>query len=235
MIDPQLTITAQIAPADLQFLDDQINEFNFSTTGIHDGELLTALIRDAYGNIAAGVYGWTWGGCCEVRYLWVREDWRGQGYGRRLLAAAEAEAARRGCSQVVLSTHSFQAPAFYQAHGYVIVGQYDEYPRGYKQYFLRKELKGVLSMDKKELDSLVKQVHTELDKADSLNEAQRDSLRALVNDTQAHFERPQGNPPEHKAKLIEGLEEAMTQFEVSHPVLTQAISQILNGLADAGV
>lgn len=81
------------------------------------------------------------GGCCEIKYLWVREDQRGQGYGTRLLASPETEAIARGCQQIVLSTHSFQAPDFYRKFGYDIVGAYDNYPKGYQQIFLRKSLK----------------------------------------------------------------------------------------------
>src|SRR5258708_18813672 len=105
-----LSVTDDPTPSEVQFLEDRINEFNFATTGFYDGRLLTILVKDEQGEVAAGLYGWTWGGCAEVRFLWVREDWRGQGYGRQLLSAAEAEAARRGCTQIVLSTHSFQAP-----------------------------------------------------------------------------------------------------------------------------
>lgn len=214
---------------DIQFLEDQINEFNFATTGIRDGQTLAAFLRDASGQVAAGLYGWTWGGCAEVRFLWVRDDWRGQGHGSRLLAAAEAEAARRGCGQIVLSTHSFQAPQFYQERGYTIVGQYENYPRGYRQYFLSKPLTGTLPMDKEKLDTLINQVHSELDKADSVDGASRDSLRTLTSDIQA-------NPAPHTdPSLIERLQTALAEFEADHPVLAQAIFQLLNGLADAGI
>jgi predicted N-acetyltransferase YhbS len=59
-----------------------------------------------------------------------------------LVQAAEAEAVRRGCEQMVLSTHSFQSPAFYQRLGYekqaVIRGQ----PKGHANVIYAKRLKG---------------------------------------------------------------------------------------------
>jgi ribosomal protein S18 acetylase RimI-like enzyme len=127
-------------PADVQFLEDQINAFNIATTGMRDAGLLAIFLRDQTGTIVAGTFGWTWGGCCEIRYLWVAEELRGQGHGSRLLAAAEHEAAARGCAQVVLDTHEFQAPLFYQRHGYEIAGVIENYPQGYHKYYLRKTL-----------------------------------------------------------------------------------------------
>ena len=135
------TVEIEPDPADVAFLEDRINEYNFATTGITDGQLLALLVRDDGGRLVAGLYGWTWGGTCEVRFLWVQEGLRRQGTGRRLLVEAEAEAQRRGCGQVVLSTHSFQAPGFYRKMGYAVVGQFDEYPAGHTLYFLRKPLR----------------------------------------------------------------------------------------------
>lgn len=139
---PTLHLTAHPAAADLDFLDEQINQFNVATTGIRPEPdiLLAIIVRDEAGAIVAGIWGWTWGGCCEVRTLWVHEKLRGQGYGRRLLRAAEDEALHRGCRQVVLDTHSFQAPAFYQKQGYEIIGQVEDYPLGHTKYYLRKRL-----------------------------------------------------------------------------------------------
>ncbi len=136
----QLPIETRPAPADVQFLEDQINAFNIATTGIDDAQLLAILVRDTAGTIVAGIFGWTWGGCCEIRYLWVAEALRGQGHGSRLLEAAEREALERGCAQVILDTHEFQAPIFYQRHGYEIAGVVDNYPLGYHKYYLRKTL-----------------------------------------------------------------------------------------------
>jgi ribosomal protein S18 acetylase RimI-like enzyme len=134
------TIDDNPADADVHFLDDRINEYNFETTGITDGRAVSYLLRDDAGEIIAGLYGWTWGGTCEVRYLWVRGDYRKRGYGKELMAAAEREAIARGCSQMVLDTHSFQAPRLYQSLGFEIIGTHRDYPWGHQKHYCRKHL-----------------------------------------------------------------------------------------------
>ena len=68
---------------------------------------------------------------------------RGQGYGSHLLRAAEEEAVRLGCTVSVLDTFNFQAPGFYQKHGYEIVGAIGSYPRPQHQViYLKKLLSG---------------------------------------------------------------------------------------------
>jgi GNAT superfamily N-acetyltransferase len=136
----EIAFTEQPSPRDVARLEDELNRFNFDTTGFRDGRLLAAFVRDETGALRAGLSGHTWGGCCKIRLLWVRESERRSGLGSQLLAAAEREARARGCERVVLSTHSFQAPDFYRRHGYVEVGRADGYPRGHAQIFLAKRL-----------------------------------------------------------------------------------------------
>ena len=75
-----------------------------------------------------------------MQNLWVREDLRGQGYGSRLLAAAEREASSRGCGQVLLDTHDFQAIDFYRKYGYEVFGVFGGIGGRHTRYFLRKQL-----------------------------------------------------------------------------------------------
>jgi GNAT superfamily N-acetyltransferase len=72
--------------------------------------------------------------------LFVDEDRRGAGLGSSLLAGAEEEARSRGCTQMLLATHTFQAPAFYAARGYQEQGRYADYPAGEAQVLLAKPL-----------------------------------------------------------------------------------------------
>jgi GNAT superfamily N-acetyltransferase len=124
----------------VQYLEDRLYEFNSSVTRITDGEGLAIFVRDEEEQIVAGICGSTWGGCCEIRQFWVEESRRRQGLGTKLLGAAEHEARRRGCRQIVLTTFSFQAPAFYTKHGFKALATVDDYPRGHQSLLLRKRL-----------------------------------------------------------------------------------------------
>jgi RimJ/RimL family protein N-acetyltransferase len=129
-------------PEEIDLLEDRLYEFNAATTGFHDGRGLGFVVRDEQGRTIAAAAGHTWGGTCELRQVWVHGDHRRRGLGKRLLAAAEDEAIRRGCHQLVLSTHSFQAPAFYEKLGFEVVARLDDYPRGHAHILLRKRLPG---------------------------------------------------------------------------------------------
>ena len=57
-------------------LDKEINAFNATVTGYHDGRMLSIAVRGDDGDLLAGLYGWTWGGCGYIDLLWVRDDQR---------------------------------------------------------------------------------------------------------------------------------------------------------------
>lgn len=124
------------------FLSDRIYEFNATATGYFDGRLLAGCVRSESGEVIAGFDGHTWGGCCELSHVWVDERHRGQGLGTLLLRAAEAEAVARGCVQVVLATHSFQAPGFYERMGYEKKYAIEGRPRGHADIIYVKVLHG---------------------------------------------------------------------------------------------
>ena len=138
MQPPNILVSDEAKLEDLQFLEEQINEYNFATTGFRDARLLVILLRDSAGRMYAGLSGHTWGEAAEVRFLWVDESRRHAGVGGLLLRAAEKEARLRGCRKIVLSTHSFQAPGFYFKQGYVVAGQVSDYPRGHSHILLEK-------------------------------------------------------------------------------------------------
>src|SRR5262245_43421972 len=103
-----------------EFLAERIYEFNAQATGRFDGDDFAAVQRDSDGAILAGASGYTWGGCCYVSHLWVAQPLRRQGWGRALIDTVERNARSKGCTIVILSSHSFQAPLFYERLGYAL-------------------------------------------------------------------------------------------------------------------
>src|SRR4051794_16868005 len=105
-----------------------------------DGRSLSCFLRDADGQLRAGIDGFTWGGYAKVEYLWVDEGVRGRGLGWRLMAAAIEQASMRGCDVMVVDTHTFQAPGFYEKLGFTEVGRTEGTPRGWGQAYYARPL-----------------------------------------------------------------------------------------------
>jgi GNAT superfamily N-acetyltransferase len=132
-------------PMDIARLETRVAEQTARISGhpVESERPLAVFVRDDDGALVAGVFGWTWGGCAELQHLWVEESRRGEGLGTRLLDAAEAEAARRGCGQIVLFTHAANNGADgarYTRRGYELVGRVDDYPVGDAALWYRKPL-----------------------------------------------------------------------------------------------
>jgi GNAT superfamily N-acetyltransferase len=125
-------------------LRDRLNEelvaFNTVATGASERGSFAVSVSDDAGELLGGLTAWTWGGLCGIELLWVREGDREDGWGGRLLRAAEAEARRRGCDRVAVSSFTFQAPGFYERHGYVETGRTLGIPGGHADVHLFKSL-----------------------------------------------------------------------------------------------
>jgi GNAT superfamily N-acetyltransferase len=98
--------------------------------------------RDGAGRIQAGLVGEVVLGWMYVEKFWVDGSQRGQGIGSSMLAQAEAAAEARGAVGVHLNTSSFQAPAFYQRHGYISLGGLEGRPEGHCRYWFAKRFDG---------------------------------------------------------------------------------------------
>jgi len=138
--DGSLIVETDPSLEDIRFLEDGLIDFNIQTTGITDGSFIGIFLRRSDGLRTGGLYGWVWGSTCYVRYLFVAESLRKQGQGTRLMRAVEAEARARNCRQIVLETHSFQAPGFYRKLGFEVIGRVEGYPQGHQYLTLAKRL-----------------------------------------------------------------------------------------------
>jgi ribosomal protein S18 acetylase RimI-like enzyme len=121
-----------------QLLDDELTAFNAEATGAGTPEPLTVRAADADGELAGGLTAWIWGSCCAVDMLWVRADQRHAGWGSRLMRTAEEEAVRRGCTEMIVSSFTFQAPDFYKGLGFRETGRTEGIPGGHQDVHLHK-------------------------------------------------------------------------------------------------
>ena len=117
------------ADADLDSrLSGELDAYNTAASGVDDQREFTVRVEDADGQLLAGLSGWTWGTCAGVAMVWVREDHRRGGLGRKLLAAAEQVAREGACTRLTVSSFTFQAPAFYERYGFVETGRTEGLP-----------------------------------------------------------------------------------------------------------
>jgi len=83
-----------------------------------------------------------WPGFGELKRFFLRPAFRGQGLGRRLVQAIEAEARRRGCSNLMLETGILQpdAIALYRGQGFRDRGPFGSYAPDPLSVFMEKAL-----------------------------------------------------------------------------------------------
>ena len=77
---------------------------------------------------------------CYVSTVFVQEEYRRRGVGRKLMAEVEARAKKMGADTIRLDTFSWQGKEFYQVLGYEIVGQYANAKDGYEEFFFLKRV-----------------------------------------------------------------------------------------------
>jgi GNAT superfamily N-acetyltransferase len=117
-----------------------IHRFNVEQAGESNFQRICYVLEDPEGEIVGGVLGEIYWGWFYLDLIWVKDDLRGHGYGSQLLKTAEEGARERGARHVYLDTFSFQAPEFYEIHGYRVFGELGDFPEGHRRYFLAKDL-----------------------------------------------------------------------------------------------
>lgn len=134
-------VLAEADPADIDFVRNGLRHYN-SLFADNSYQPLHIFLRDNDGTLVGGLLGDTYWGWLAVNILWLDEGVRRQGYGERLLAAAEDEARRRGCAHVHLDTLSFQARPFYEKLGYRVYGALEDFPAGsgHTRYYMTKDI-----------------------------------------------------------------------------------------------
>ncbi len=124
-----------------QRLSDELDLVNAAAVPGAAAVELTVRILDDDDELLGGISGWTWQQAAGIAMTWVRADQRGTGVGARLVGRFEETAAERGARRVFVTSFTFQAPGFYERHGYREIFRWDGVPvDGQADVHMRKDL-----------------------------------------------------------------------------------------------
>lgn len=126
--------------SDIDEIYNMLKSYNLSNREKSENIPLGVYYENEAGKKLAGLTGETFGNWLCIKYLFVSENLRNQGIGRKIVISAENEARNRGCKYVFVDTFSFQAPAFYEKLGYRCVFSLTNYPYTGARYYYIKEL-----------------------------------------------------------------------------------------------
>ena len=81
------------------------------------------LLATADDRVVGGLFAETQLAWLRISIMSVDPEWRSKGIGAALLVEAERHAIARGCRHAYVDTMDYQAPHFYQTHGFNVVGE----------------------------------------------------------------------------------------------------------------
>jgi GNAT superfamily N-acetyltransferase len=138
---PEITLSDAEDDAFRKLLGEGLKGYNDEQIGRNDRQALSIRITDPEtGEPIGGLVGRTSLGILFIDLVYLPPSLRGSGTGSRILAMAEEEGRRRGCSKAVLFTISFQAPEFYKKLGWQVFGEIAPQPPGATRVYLTKDL-----------------------------------------------------------------------------------------------
>jgi arginyl-tRNA synthetase len=90
-------------------------------------------------------------------------------------------------------------------------------------------------MNDQELRKLLRQIHTEIQQTKPKDEKGRKLLQELEEDLQKLLDRSDKAPIKPQKPMTNRLQAAIDHFELTHPTLTTALSDLMTALSNAGI
>lgn len=118
----------------------KLQEYNSHYFEIKDEPNFVISETDEYNELIGGIVCTIVGQWLEIDFLWVKEELRSKGLGKKLLLEAEKIGIENKCTKAFLTTMNFQAQPFYLKYGYKTVYIQKGYPITNEKYFMEKNL-----------------------------------------------------------------------------------------------
>ena len=85
------------------------------------------------------------------------------------------------------------------------------------------------------LRELLEQLHSEIERTESVDEKGQELLRHLGTDIRELLDRSEDKQIQLRPKTVKNLEDTIDYLEITHPALTTLVAKILETLSGAGV
>lgn len=123
MSDVRMVLTDAPSEAAQHVITEGLDDYNAAEAGYRDWRPLAVLAHDEGERVVGGMLGRTSLGLLFINLVYLPEEVRNRRLGSEMLRMVEEEAVRRGCRSGILFTISFQAPGFYERHGWRELGR----------------------------------------------------------------------------------------------------------------
>ena len=134
-----LTFEVTTDNAGSKTLEQGIRQSSGEQIGVHN-QTRYILANDEQGIIKGGIRAYKIGQTFIIHLLWVDESMRGRGLGSDLMDRAHKCALDMDCGRMSVDTMSYQAPDFYEAHGYKEKARVSDYYEGYDRIFFERDI-----------------------------------------------------------------------------------------------
>ena len=137
----EIFVPDELDAAEVAVVTDGLLAYYVEQAGYYDFRPLAVFVRDPQtGKVIGGLHGRSEFGFVYIAWFFLPEERRRAGIGSRVLAMAEEEGRRRGCTRIALTTLSIEAPGFYRKQGYEVAATIDCEPPGLTRYYMMKKL-----------------------------------------------------------------------------------------------
>lgn len=142
-LDINIVVNNNAEEEDNKFVRDSLIKFNLQKAPIdkeQHSEIINLILKSVDGITIGGLLGAMGRYCYYLDFFWIDENYRGLGYGKKLLYDIEKRVKEKGCKVITLNTFCFQAPEFYIKNGFEVFGTLDGFQDGICRYYLKKTI-----------------------------------------------------------------------------------------------